>query len=206
MIRNERDVKERTEAVWGSVGSTQSKATEVVTSHNRIYFYTDVNNKNIMELNKQVNDLDAKNVSQGLTLGVDPAPIRVHINSGGGSIMAGIAGMDNLRRAMSPTESTIDGFCASAATFLSIAADTRTMTEHSFMLIHQLSASFWGTYANFEDEKENLDLMMRQIEHIYNRYTMVPKKELRKILKHDLMWDSSKCLKMGLVDEITQEK
>jgi ATP-dependent protease ClpP protease subunit len=203
MVRSEKEVKERTEAVWGSVGSAPNKATEVVTSHNRIYFYTDVNNKNIMELNKQVNDLDVKNVSHGLTLGVDPAPIRVHLNSGGGSIMAGIAGMDNLRRAISPTESTIDGFCASAATFISIAAKTRTMTEHSFMLIHQLTAGFWGTYSNFEDEKKNLDLMMQQIEHIYNRYTMVPKKELRKILEHDLMWDSKKCLKMGLIDDIT---
>ena len=28
------------------------------------------------------------------------------------------------------------------------------MTKNSFMLIHQLSTSFWGKYEEFEDEKE----------------------------------------------------
>ena len=30
------------------------------------------------------------------------------------------------------------------------------MSRNSYMLIHQLSTTFWGTYANFEDEKKKL--------------------------------------------------
>ena len=58
------------------------------------------------------------------------------------------------------------------------------------MLIHQLS-SIWGTIAtNFEDEKKNLDLMMKTIKNVYKQYTKVPTKKLDEILKHDLLWDA----------------
>tara|TARA_Y100000310_G_scaffold225117_1_gene227134 strand:- start:590 stop:805 length:216 start_codon:yes stop_codon:yes gene_type:complete len=70
------------------------------------------------------------------------------------------------------------------------------------MLIHQLSTSFWGKYEEFEDEKQNLDLMMKMIRQIYREYTQIPKKELESILKRDLMLDAKKCLQWGLVDEI----
>ena len=70
------------------------------------------------------------------------------------------------------------------------------------MLIHQLSSAFWGTYSNFEDEKQNLDLMMKTIKNVYKKYTKVPMKELNTILKHDLLWDAEKCLEYGLIDEI----
>jgi ATP-dependent protease ClpP protease subunit len=69
-------------------------------------------------------------------------------------------------------------------------------------MIHQLSSNFWGTYSNFEDEKENLDLMMKTIKDVYKQYTKLPMKKLDEILKHDLMWDAKTCLGYGLVDEI----
>ena len=37
---------------------------------------------------------------------------------------------------------------------------------------------------------------------LVEEHTQVPKKELDKILKHDLWWDAEKCLKYGLIDEI----
>ena len=70
------------------------------------------------------------------------------------------------------------------------------------MLIHQLSTQFWGTYSNFEDEKQNLDLMMKTIKNVYKQYTKVPAKKLDEILKHDLLWDAKTCKDYGLIDEI----
>jgi ATP-dependent protease ClpP protease subunit len=117
-------------------------------------------------------------------------------------IVAGVAGMDYIRTLKTPVHTVIDGFCASAATFLSIVGVHRQITKNSFMLIHQLSTSFWGKYEEFEDEKQNLDLMMGMLRRVYNEYTQIPKKELDKILKRDLMLNAEKCLKWGMVDEI----
>ena len=74
------------------------------------------------------------------------------INSGGGSVVSGIASMDTILRTQVPVHTYVDGF--SIATFLSVVGNYRFMSRNSYMLIHQLSTQFWGTYSNFEDEKQ----------------------------------------------------
>ena len=110
--------------------------------------------------------------------------------------------MDTILRCKVHVQTILDGFCASAATFLSVAASERLMSRHSYMLIHQLSTNFWGKYSEFEDEKQNLDLMMETIKNVYKEHTEVPMKKLDEILKHDLLWDAKTCLKYGLIDDI----
>jgi ATP-dependent protease ClpP protease subunit len=136
------------------------------------------------------------------TLDIDPPAIKVLINSGGGSITAGISSMDTILRTKVPVHTYVDGFAASAATFLSVVGEKRFMSRNSYMLIHQLSTTFWGKYTEFEDEKQNLDLMMETIKRVYKEYTKVPEDTLDEILKHDLMWDAETCKSLGLVDVI----
>ena len=189
------------EKIWGNTNK-KNNTSEVGVSGSIVFYYTGINKPSVLELNKHLHNLEAKHIAEATMLGVDPAPIRVRINSGGGSIVAGVAGMDNIRTLRVPAHTIIDGFCASAATFLSIVGEHRQITRNSFMLVHQLSTSFWGKYEEFEDEKKNLDMMMEMIRRIYRESTSIPKKELDKILKRDLMMNAEQCLKWGLVDEI----
>ena len=169
---------------------------------NKIYYYSNVNRESAVELNKKIGELESKSLTMSKTLDIDTPSIKVLINSGGGSITAGISSMDTILRCKVPVETYVDGFCASAATFLSVVGDNRFMSRNSYMLIHLLSTSFWGKYSEFEDEKQNLDLMMTTIKNVYKKYTKVPMKKIDEILKHDLMWDAETCLGYGLVDEI----
>ena len=91
-----------------------------------------------------------------------PPTLKIFINSGGGSVVSGISSMDTILRTKVPVHTYVDGLAASAATFLSVVGNYRFMSRNSYMLIHQLSSSFWGTYANFEDEKQKIDLMTSQ--------------------------------------------
>ena len=169
---------------------------------NKIYFYSGVNRNSCVELNKKIGEMESKSLTLSKTLGILPPSIKLFINSGGGSIVSGIASMDTILRTQVPVHTYVDGFSASAATFLTVVGEKRFMSRNSYMMIHQLSSNFWGTYSNFEDEKENLDLMMKTIKDIYKKYTKLPMKKLDEILKHDLMWDAQTCLKYGIVDEI----
>jgi ATP-dependent protease ClpP protease subunit len=49
---------------------------------------------------------------------------------------------------------------------------------------------------------ENNKRLMKMIKDIYKQYTKVPMKNIDEILKHDLWFDSAKCLEFGLVDEV----
>ena len=169
---------------------------------NKIYYYSNVNRESAVELNKKIGEIESKSLTLANTLDIDPPILKVLINSGGGSITAGISSMDTILRCKVPVHTYVDGFAASAATFLSVVGNYRFMSRNSYMLIHQLSSNFWGTYANFEDEKQNLDLMMKTIKDVYKKYTKVPMKKLDEILKHDLLWDAKQCLEYGLIDEV----
>ena len=169
---------------------------------NKIYYYAGVNRESASELNKKIGELESKSLTLSNSLGILAPPIKLLINSGGGSITAGISSMDTILRTKVPVYTYVDGFAASAATFLSVVGEKRYMSRNSYMLVHQLSSNFWGKYSEFEDEKQNLDLMMKTIKDVYKKYTKLPMKKLDEILKHDLMWDAETCLKYGMIDEI----
>jgi ATP-dependent Clp protease protease subunit len=197
------------EKYWGEKKPSQKKNIQdkVVEKHiavheNKIYYYAGVNRDSAVELNKKIGELESKSLTLGNNLDIDPPILKILINSGGGSITAGISSMDTILRCKVPVHTYVDGFCASAATFLSVVGSYRFMSRNSYMLIHQLSSSLWGKYSEIEDEKKNLDLMMETIKNVYKEYTKVPMKKLNEILKHDLLWDAKTCLKYGLVDEI----
>ena len=183
--------------------NTKSNEEKHITVHeNKIYYYASVNRDSVVELNTKIGELESKSLTLGHNLDISPPVIKVFINSGGGSITAGISSMDTILRCKVPVHTYVDGFCASAATFLSVVGTRRFMSRNSYMLIHQLSSALWGKYSEIEDEKKNLDLMMETIKNVYEEYTKVPMKKLDEILKHDLLWDAKMCLKYGLVDEI----
>ena len=198
------------EKYWGEKTSPAKKAVnnkEITEKHiavheNKIYFYAGVNRESAAELNKKIGELQVKSFTMANNLDIEPYPIHLHINSGGGSIISGIASMDTILSCKVPVYTYVDGFAASAATFLTLVGNKRFISRHSYMLIHQLTSNFWGKYSEFQDAKQNLDLMMDTVKNVYKKYTKVPVRKLNEILKHDLMWDAKTCLKYGLVDEI----
>jgi ATP-dependent Clp endopeptidase proteolytic subunit ClpP len=196
----ERHWGERKESANTTNGDNNEKHISV--QDNKIYFYSGVNRNSCVELNKKIGEMESKSLTLSKTLGILPPPIKLFINSGGGSIVTGIASMDTIIRTEVPVHTYVDGFSASSATFLTVVGEKRFMSRNSYMLIHQLSSNFWGTYSNFEDEKKNLDLMMKTIKDVYKQYTKLPMKKLDEILKRDLLWDAQTCLDYGMIDEI----
>jgi len=181
---------------------TKDRADYLEVVNNRIYFYSGVETKNVLGLNKALRDLGAEIQHSSAVLECPPADIFLHVNSHGGDLFDGLAAMDEIRKSKVPIISIVDGCAASAATLMTIAADKRQINKHAYMLIHQLSSGMWGKYKEMKDEMENIDSMMKTIRKIYLEYTKIPKKKLDEILDHDLWFDAETCLKYGLVDEI----
>ncbi len=189
-------------AICGSENNSSDDNNKVETVNNRVYFYSEVSRAKNLELNKSLVNLDINLQNRSVTLNTDPGKIYLHINSYGGSVFAGLSSVDYIMKSKVPVVSVIDGCAASAATMMSVTASHRQMNRHAYMLIHQLSSGLWGKYEELKDDMENCDSFMKVIKEIYEEHTQVPKKELDKILKHDLWWDAEKCLKYGLIDEI----
>ena len=193
---------EKTSLVKKAVNNKEITEKHIAVHENKIYFYAGVNRESAAELNKKIGELQVRSFTMANNLDVEPYPIHLYINSGGGSITAGISSMDTILSCKVPVYTYVDGFAASAATFLSVVGTKRFMSRNSYMLIHQLSSGMWGKYEELKDDMENSENLMNVIKDIYNKHTNIPKKELDKVLKHDLWWDAETCLKYGLIDEI----
>ncbi|MCK4446998.1 MAG: Clp protease ClpP [Candidatus Marinimicrobia bacterium] len=169
---------------------------------NRIYFYSEINVDKILQLNRHLRNKGVDLQREAMVQSRKPANIYLHIQSYGGSIFAGMAGMDEIIKSVVPVYTMVDGCCASAATFLSVCGKKRFINRHAYMLIHQLSSFMWGKYEDFKDEMKNLDKIMVMIKQVYAEYTKIPEAKLEGILKHDLWFDANECIEYGLVDEI----
>jgi ATP-dependent Clp endopeptidase proteolytic subunit ClpP len=137
----------------------------------------------------------------------DPeAPIEIVINSGGGSVFAGLALFDYLqmiRGAGCAVTTTAVGMAASMAGILLQAGSTRVMSEHAYLMIHEASTSTWGKISELRDEVELIDkLEERMLAILAERSTMSAKQIKAKCARRDWWIDSREALKLGFVDEI----
>lgn len=170
-------------------------------SGNHIYFYEDINALTILKLNKLIRDLSTALEMQARN-GLEAPCLYIHINSGGGSIFDAFAAVDTIRTCSVKVVTIVEGYAASAATLISLAGDMRFIHNHSHMLIHQLSSSFWGKHNEFQDEMQNLNALMKIIKDFYGKNTLIPIKNIDEILKHDIYLSSGQCVALGLVDGI----
>jgi ATP-dependent protease ClpP protease subunit len=181
----------------------QDGGSGVEQDENKIYFYSQIGEKEVLELNKVVKRLDKEMQVLGITLNIPPPPIELHIHSEGGSAFAGLAAYDVIRSTKSPVHTYIDGCAASAATLLFLAGNKKYIHKNSFMLVHQLSATvLGGKYEEFKDELKNQEKLMHTVKNIYLEKGKLTEEQLTDLMKHDLWLDSETVMKYGFADEI----
>jgi ATP-dependent protease ClpP protease subunit len=186
-----------------SMDSNSEYFGEITVSENHIYLYRGISPKSVMEMGIAIKSVGQQIINMATDLGLPSVPpIHLHINSGGGCAFSGLAGAGHILGSEIPVYTYVEGSAASAATIMSCVGAQRFITEHSFMLIHQISTGVWGTYENLVDEKESMDALMAQLESIYLKNTKMKKKDLKDLLSRDLWMNAEMCLQKGLVDEI----
>lgn len=183
-------------------GTNDSTEKNIKRTNNHIYFYSEVTRETIFDLIMRIKDAEEENLITSIKLHIESIPIFLHINSKGGSVFDAFNAIDVIQSCRMPIHTIIEGATASAGTLISVVGEKRYMTKNAFMLIHQLSSVCWGKMSEIEDEFENLQELTEKIKDIYSENTKIPKKELNKLLQHDLWLNSSKSLKYGLVDEL----
>ena len=169
---------------------------------NKIYFYSEVNEESSLILESKLLNLNNNILHIKKKYNYDNGPIKLHIQSMGGSLFHTLYLLDLIKNLKTPVYTYVDGFAASAATLLVVAGNKKFMTKNSLMLIHQLSGGLSGKYSEMKDESENIDTLMNIIIEFYLQNTKFNKNTLDSLLKRDIWLSSEKCKYYGLVDEI----
>lgn len=179
----------------------------VYLKNNHLYFHTEVSEETVDKVKKLMRQYWQKISTITRThecIRFTPKPLYLHIFSNGGCVNSGLSLYDFIIefKKKIPVYTVVEGTAASAATFISVSGTKRFITPSSFMLIHQLSTFIGGNFEQIQDGYDNSKKYMDKIMGIYKTHTQIEKKKIPKILKHDIEWDSSECLKYGLVDKI----
>ena len=169
---------------------------------NNIYFYASVCSNTALELNIAIKKVTKEMQVFGIQYDVDPPPINIFIHSEGGEVHSALAVFDTIRTNPVHINTIITGNASSAATIISMAGHTRKISSSSYMLIHNISSTFWGKMHEFEDEMKNMSKLTSKLISIYKEFGNINKKQLDGLLKKDLLLDANTCLKYGFVDEI----
>ena len=175
---------------------------DIKVRRNHIYFYSDVNKKSAMDLNIKLKDVEKEILEMYKSHNFHKEYIYLHINSYGGCVFSCLSIIDTINNLKVPVVSIVEGAAASAATMISIVCDQRLIHQNAYMLIHQLSSSYWGKMDQIEEEITNLKELMEKIKQIYNKHSKINNQQIDEILKHDYWWNAQTCIQHGLVDQI----
>ena len=174
-----------------------------VIDNNELYFYNDVNTESALVVNKTLSDLTRQLLIAQITFDLQETPhIKLHINSDGGEVFGALSIVDRIQSSKVPIHSYAEGLVASASTLISVSCHKRYIRKNTILLIHQVRSWFEGTYEDFNDEKQNMDLIMKIVKDIYLKHTKFTEEELNTLLKRDIYLNADDAIKYGLADEI----
>ncbi len=129
-------------------------------------------------------------------------PITVHINSPGGSVLAGLAIYD-VMRSIKPKIVTIGyGMQASMGSILLAAGDERMMTRNSNLMIHQISGGNEGKASAMEINMAFSEQLHETLKNIYVRHVGLTHEFWDLALEHDTWLSADQAKKMGFIHKI----
>lgn len=169
---------------------------------NHIFFNDDITPESTFALNRELRQVEYKLRMTAAALDTPLQPIYLHITTNGGCIHSAFTVVDTMKSLKVPVHTVIEGMVASAGTLISVAGETRYMTQHATALMHELRSGLWGKMTSIEEEYQNLRKMMDHIMDFYMSRTKMTRKSLEKILKKDLIWDVDECIAKGVVDKV----
>ena len=133
---------------------------------------------------------------------VGQLPLTVHINSPGGNVTDALAIYSVLRKHPGYVTAIVDGFCASAATIVALAADEVVMAEHSMMMVHNPWIVAQGDAAHMRKTAETLDLASRELVAIYTERTGLSGERVGAIMEAETWFNAYEAVEAGFAHRV----
>jgi len=144
------------------------------------------------ELTKEIDEINA-------------AEIDVRIHSYGGSVYAGWAIYNALKRHDAHVTTYIDGIAASMASLIFLAGDTRNAAENSIYMIHNAWSGAIGDANEFEKAATVLRKLDNQAVKLYSKLSGESEETIREYMEHETHFTADEAMQIGLVHNLTEE-
>jgi ATP-dependent Clp protease protease subunit len=158
-----------------------------------VYLYDHINEKSVLKLIKEIKTLDA----------INKKPIKLWINSPGGTTVDGLALINIIRSLQSKIITIINGEACSMASQISVAGDMRYMYENSWWMAHDMKGGINGDYTGKVIYRAKwLEQHYQYLIDSYRKFTKLTDKDLELAKNGELWLNAEQCLKKGIIDKI----
>lgn len=131
-------------------------------------------------------------------------PIKIYINSYGGSVYDMWALIDIILNSKTPIYTYCTGYAMSAAFKIFLAGHKRFATKHATFMYHQMSCRKSGKYQDLVEDRKEMDYLQKSIEEYVVDRTKLTQSDIDDIRekKKDFYIHPKEALKWGVIDEI----
>lgn len=135
---------------------------------------------------------------------IDAKEINLRINSPGGSVFAARAMEQALREHPAKVIAHIDGYAASAASFLMMAAEEIRIAPGAMVMIHKAWTGMWGNADDLRKEAGLLDKIDGTLVDTYAARSGQDKQQIADWMAAETWFTSQEAIDAGLADSINE--
>ncbi len=133
-------------------------------------------------------------------MGADP--ITIIINSGGGSVTAGMTIYEVMKSCRSQIHTVCTGEAASMAAILLAAGDKRSAKPNARIMIHNLSAGAGGNIADIRTQVKEMEHTEDEMVNLMAFHTGKTPEEYRRAIDRDNWMSAEEAKEFGLIDTV----
>ena len=131
--------------------------------------------------------------------------INCYINSYGGSVSAGLAIHNQLKRHSAKVTTICDGFACSAASVIFMAGDERVMNSASLLMIHNAWNYCAGNSEELRKQADDLEVITQASINAYMQSVTITEAELKALMDAESWILPADALAMGFATSIVDE-
>ena len=129
----------------------------------------------------------------------------VHINSIGGDVNTAITLYNAIKTCKAKTESIIEGVAMSAASYISLACETRRAYDNTIFMLHLPSCCVDGNSVDMQKTSEMLDTYTSALKLAYIERAKISEEEVIQMLEKETFLTAQKAQEIGFINSIEGE-
>lgn len=132
--------------------------------------------------------------------------INLRINSPGGEIFAAQAMCQAIREHSAKVIAHVDGYAASAASWLALACDEVRISEGGYFMIHKAMTIAWGNADEFRKQVDLLDKLDATLVASYAKETGQDAQQISDWMAAETWFNAEEAVKYGFADSVAAGK
>lgn len=132
--------------------------------------------------------------------------VNLYINSMGGSVKEALGIYSALRRSPATVVAYIDGFAASAASVIAMAASKVVMPRNTTMMVHNAAWAVYGNSKDLRKSADDLDIINAAMlqSYIVKAGDKLTQEKLEELTDGETWLSAEECIQYGLADEYAE--